>query len=179
MTDHRYGLLREAKMSGAVLCPGGPVVIREEAHVDLLADLLGIAPGPTHIAVVTADGARGYGMLGRHSETALRELDVLLDYHDATNEDANGRLAHEYQRPVAVASRQARDRWTREAIVDCVQAWHAAWGRPPRAHEWNARSAARWPQPDTVRRHFGSWSEAIKAAGYTPDRRGRPKKVAA
>lgn len=57
-------------------------------------DLLGVR-GPSHVIVLTADGPRGYGALSSHSDTALEALDAALDYRDAANEDADGRLPHE------------------------------------------------------------------------------------
>jgi hypothetical protein len=60
---------------------------------------LGLGHGPTHVIVIDAAGARGYGMLHRHSPRALDALDALLDYHDAANEGPDGLLPH--QRPGA------------------------------------------------------------------------------
>jgi hypothetical protein len=139
-----------------------------------LAPLL-LGRGPNHIVVLTADGARGYGMLHQHSADALDALDALLDYRDAANEDADGRLPHErgdYVAPaeqaqvVPIQQERSRNTWTPERIIAAIHAWHRSRGRPPGAHEWAARTAACWPAPQTVARHFGSWNAAIVAAGY-------------
>lgn len=72
-------------------------------------------------------------------------------------------------------------RWTREAVVAAIQAWTAEHGRPPTATDWNsamARAASRPERPDdfppvaTVQREFGSWANAVEAAGFDRPRPG-------
>lgn len=142
--------------------------VRERKPLDL--DLLGIDRGPSHIVVVTAEGARSHGMLHRHSDQALDALDALLDYHDAANEDADGLLPHQRAdyMPPPVKSRPKRrySYWTRDSIIREIRAWHRKHGRPPSVAEWNVRTKAKWPTSCTVMRHFGSWNAAIEAAGF-------------
>jgi hypothetical protein len=87
-----------ARAARTPIHPALPTEIRERAAPPL--KLLPVGRGPTHIVVLTADGARGYGMLGRHSARALDALDALLDYRDAANEGPDGLLPH--QRPAAM-----------------------------------------------------------------------------
>jgi hypothetical protein len=54
--------------------------------------------------------------------------------------------------------------WTQETIVAEIQAWVDENGRTPRMLDWRQRGHAPWET--TVRRHFGSWSAALEAAGY-------------
>lgn len=66
--------------------------------------------------------------------------------------------------------------WTREAIIAAVQRWADEHGLvPPTSGDWNstlARKAGRpergteYPSVHTVQDEFGSWSEAIRAAGF-------------
>lgn len=80
-----------------------------------------------------------------------------------------------------------RTLWTREAIVERIQAWVELYGRTPTATDWNPGMAEAWGRPDiadrfrqdgcwpyttTVQVRFGSWNDAIRAAGYTPRKPG-------
>jgi len=70
-------------------------------------------------------------------------------------------------------------RWSDEAIVRALTDWAGEIGRPPRREEWsgkqlhNASSGQRkwmrehpyWPSSSCVAGHFGSWSQALHAAG--------------
>lgn len=62
--------------------------------------------------------------------------------------------------------------WTREQIVSGIQQFAREHGRPPKAREWQEKSGDH-PWPPTVMKRFGSWNNAIAAAGFTPrPRRG-------
>lgn len=160
-----------------------------------------VAPGPTHIVICDVHGgARSLGRLHAHSAAALDALELGLDYYDAANEDAQGRLPHEtpagrrrVEREKAAvvpirAKRAYRKRgprwennWTREKIVAAMQAWNAQHGSPPTALQWRGAGEG-WPSRDTVEHHFGKWNMAIEAAGFTvltPGRQRRRERVAA
>ncbi|MBJ7469679.1 MAG: hypothetical protein JHD16_00175 [Solirubrobacteraceae bacterium] len=79
--------------------------------------------------------------------------------------------------------------WTPVRILEAIQSWEAAYGSPPRATEWcptlvrrygseaeerlaEARRRGEVPSVETVRRHFGRWSDAIVAAGFPRPRPG-------
>ncbi len=55
--------------------------------------------------------------------------------------------------------------WTRERILDAIQAWAVEYGEPPRAQEWQ-RGTPDYPARTTVCAMFGTWNAAIRAAGY-------------
>jgi hypothetical protein len=58
-------------------------------------------------------------------------------------------------------------RWTREAIVEAIQAWTVEQGRAPQAQDWSAGSATH-PERSTVAKAFrgaGGWAGALFAAG--------------
>lgn len=84
-----------------------------------------------------------------------------------------------------------RLKWTEEEIIQKIKDWQAKYGEIPAATDWNpsdcrrsARiSAARsqvwlerserfsqgvYPWPGTVQKVFGSWNNAIRAAGFQP-----------
>lgn len=81
--------------------------------------------------------------------------------------------------------------WTAERIVAAIQEWAREHnGAPPAASEWlgqvegsigqyakGPRSASgvhrRWPPVTTVQREFGSWANAIEAAGFPKPTVGR------
>jgi Homing endonuclease associated repeat len=70
-------------------------------------------------------------------------------------------------------------RWNDEAILRALREWTEEMCRPPRRQEWcgeqphNAPPGRRkwmrehpyWPSSSCVADHFGSWSEALHAAG--------------
>src|SRR5665213_1130488 len=58
-----------------------------------------------------------------------------------------------------------RQRWSRERIVDAMRMFHEEHGYPPRAGDWRG-ALPTYPDPGTVSRHFGSWAQAIQAAGF-------------
>lgn len=78
--------------------------------------------------------------------------------------------------------------WTRDAVITAVRAWADEHGGiPPGAEDWNPQQAIAqgrpekadkfyeddaWPLTGTVQRVFGSWNDAIRAAGFDPRRPG-------
>jgi len=78
--------------------------------------------------------------------------------------------------------------WTREALIAAIQRWAQEHGEPPAVADWNPtvarrmndperaaragrrqeRQTAEWPHPISVIRRFGSWSNGLEAAGFTP-----------
>lgn len=72
---------------------------------------------------------------------------------------------------------RARSSWTREEIVEALSRWASREGAPPTKDEWRPaderwRTAApEWPSATIVVWVFGSWNEALAAAGFR--RRGR------
>lgn len=65
-------------------------------------------------------------------------------------------------------------KWTQEAIIAAIKLWTKKYGRPPTSIEWNekvdgsngrGKSTRLYPCPDACIREFGSWSNALAAAG--------------
>lgn len=76
---------------------------------------------------------------------------------------------------VAAAGLQPRTsgkRWSKELILHAIFEFNYERGRLPKAREWASgdREHGRYPSTHTVIRYFGSFTEAIEAAGYTPVR---------
>lgn len=67
--------------------------------------------------------------------------------------------------------------WTDETVVLAIRRWHAECGKPPSAQQWRTRGAGYWPPTTTAQRVFGTWSAAIRAAGFEPNPTGRPRKA--
>jgi hypothetical protein len=65
-------------------------------------------------------------------------------------------------------------RWDRETIVYAIDLWHRAHLKTPTVAEWET-AGREHPCRHTVQRVFGSWSAAMRAAGFKPRRRGEPK----
>lgn len=61
--------------------------------------------------------------------------------------------------------------WTRGSIVEAVRRFARERGRPPKYTEWKHRDpGGRWPGAPTVVAHFGSWGDAMAAAGLRAER---------
>jgi hypothetical protein len=57
--------------------------------------------------------------------------------------------------------------WTREAIIEAIQAEYERTGLPPSCDEWR-RGTDDHPPAIRVQRTFGSWRAGIEAAGLKP-----------
>jgi hypothetical protein len=107
----------------------------------------------------------------------------------ATSEDA-GRRAVSPRRPTTRWHFTQPGSWDRERIIGAICAWAEETGAPPFSYEWSPGSARslgligpeltkwerehpRWPGNSTVYRYFGSWPEALEAAGFEPRTRAR------
>src|SRR5262245_48539877 len=80
-------------------------------------------------------------------------------------------------------------RYSRLEIVEAIQRWVDEYGSPPTLQDWEPSSARRWgngaraerfeagewPSARMVRRQFGSFGAAVRAAGFAPGV-GRPSK---
>jgi hypothetical protein len=83
----------------------------------------------------------------------------------------------------------ARRVWTPERIIAAIQMWAQKYGSPPTACDWRVSPARRaeafdrfqvgdWPCTKIVQIRFGSWSAGIRAAGFKPRSKGRPRRRA-
>lgn len=78
----------------------------------------------------------------------------------------------EYREPTVVpAMRPSVSPWGREEIIAAMRAWHARYGKQPRANDW-IRVSEEHPTSQRVAVVFGSWNAGIAAAGFEP-KRGR------
>lgn len=57
--------------------------------------------------------------------------------------------------------------WSHEKLIELIQQWGAEHGEPPRVSDWRWRSGD-YPSFTTVIKYFGSWNNAIEAAGMEP-----------
>jgi HNH endonuclease len=55
--------------------------------------------------------------------------------------------------------------WTRDRIISALQRWHREYGYPPKSRNWQPRSTPWHPTIAMVRLVFGSWNDALIAAG--------------
>jgi hypothetical protein len=63
--------------------------------------------------------------------------------------------------------------WDRQSIIYAIDLWHRRHLRTPTVAEWE-QAGENHPCRATVQRVFGSWSAAMRAAGFRPRRRGQP-----
>jgi Homing endonuclease associated repeat len=66
-------------------------------------------------------------------------------------------------------------RWTPDTIVYAITLWARRYSRPPFTSEWEQAGEDN-PSRQTVARVFGSWNQAMAAAGFDPRPRGRPRR---
>lgn len=86
---------------------------------------------------------------------------------------ANGVPAKTEAAAPAAAKKQRGRIWTRGEVVAAILAFHAEHGRVPGADDWRHKDPdGKRPTVDNVQAIFGKWSEGIRAAGFTPRRRG-------
>jgi len=57
-------------------------------------------------------------------------------------------------------------RYTKELCIKSIQKFYKEFGKIPHKHEFQYNT--KYPDESTVRRLFGTWNNAIEAAGYTP-----------
>lgn len=65
-------------------------------------------------------------------------------------------------------------KWPKEQILQLMREWAAVYGRSPRPRDWKDRDTKPlegYPSETTVRKHFGSWDAAVRAAGLNPQHR--------
>ncbi len=65
--------------------------------------------------------------------------------------------------PEALAERTV---WSREKIIEAIQRWGAEHDDSPRTTDFNG--APDYPSLTTVIKYFGTWNNAIEAAGFEP-----------
>ena len=70
--------------------------------------------------------------------------------------------------------------YSRDAVLAAIREWARATGRPPTQQDWTpstdssrkwAREYPSWPSYVMVTTHFGTWREALEAAGHQPNRK--------
>jgi Homing endonuclease associated repeat/Recombinase zinc beta ribbon domain len=66
------------------------------------------------------------------------------------------------------------DPWKRAEVISALQAWARRHGRAPASTEW-VHAQTKHPCADTVRKEFGSWEDALRAAALAiPPRTPQP-----
>ena len=68
----------------------------------------------------------------------------------------------------AAGLESTHDQWDRKLILDAMRRFARRHGRAPSSEEWQVKGPARNPTAAVVRRHFGSFTAALAAAGYEP-----------
>ena len=63
--------------------------------------------------------------------------------------------------------------WTPERIIADIRRWNEIYGEPPKATQWllevrgdGTPNSRPWPHVNCVQKEFGSWSNALEAAGF-------------
>ena len=73
--------------------------------------------------------------------------------------------------------RARRHEWTRQEALEAIVRWSEVEGRAPTSSEWQSggrgsrrwsRQYPSWPTVREVQRLFGSWNQALRAAGFKP-----------
>lgn len=121
----------------------------------------------------------------------LRYRGECVDCGSPTVGDAPGNAPARCVKCNGAHTREMSRRWILESFAE----WHALFGSPPSAQDWNqglARAGGRldlieryeatgrpWPTVSLVQQNFGSWNAGVAAAGFAAlapgDRRGDPE----
>jgi hypothetical protein len=64
--------------------------------------------------------------------------------------------------------KRPRGYWTRERIIEAIKAWAREHGEPPGYNDWERGGSLDHPVSVTVAKKCGSWSGAIREAGFEP-----------
>lgn len=95
----------------------------------------------------------------------------------ARTDGSNGRAkAPKLCAACAAAKQHAGRRWTREAVLAEIRRFYDLNGRKPNSSEWlrgNPHDGSPYVDVSTVQREFGSWNNAIRAAGLPTDKPGK------
>jgi hypothetical protein len=65
--------------------------------------------------------------------------------------------------------------WTRAGVVRAIRAYAFFHDRPPSEVEWRAQRGSTWPTEAAVQQLFGSFGDALAAAGLEPQRGHRAR----
>jgi hypothetical protein len=148
------------------------VVLAREAEKMNTADVLVLGrkeePQPDHLDQLrheqSEDGCEGCVDLGVDWQGRVR----------CSRRASVGRYCrtHANQRLREIACRRVAgkhgNRWTRASIIEAIYACVEVSGRPPSAAEW--KRGGDHPSYNAVSRVFGSWSAALRAAGWQTGR---------
>lgn len=114
-----------------------------------------------------------------------------VDCGKPTAHSGNGRPSERC--PACVGARTRAK--TRQWLLDSIHDWVDRYGEPPCSLDWNMAYSRRrrnpdllpaleirhmdrkWPPVTSVVNHFGSWTNFVREAGYTPNKVGRPAKA--
>jgi hypothetical protein len=97
-------------------------------------------------------------------ESALSSAAMLEQLRD-------GGLGALPEEPVAAPGRlpgRRTLRWSQEDLVAAIRRWASEKGRQPTSTQWMSSPGFGWPTTNTCVRAFGSWSAAVRAAGFEP-----------
>lgn len=57
--------------------------------------------------------------------------------------------------------------WSKEQVIEKIKEWAARYGVPPTSGQWHG-TGGKWPSAMTAAKRFGTWNNAIRAAGFVP-----------
>lgn len=144
-----------------------------------IGELLGVGRKAVHSWLSDPDGSMA---AARHEAHRLRSLKPCVDCGTPIDGTHGTRISERCQ-PCAHAESKV---WTPEAIMRAIEEWTHEHGEPPAVADWNAvrcrrmndedrarryeegAAAGKWPSHVSVVRAFGSWNEALVAAGFEP-----------
>lgn len=133
-----------------------------------IADILGISR--SYAAALTSEDPLGEKARARKD----RYRGVCEDCGAPTDGSSGPNSTPSFCSPCSHARQKADKVWTREAVIDAIQRFHTAHGRPPTATDWiRSNPANGYPPRSAVyvasknsRAPFLKWADAIEAAGF-------------
>lgn len=142
----------------------------QKISTPIIAAALGLAPNTVRNYLNDPDGAKERARKATYGGTC--------ETCGAKTDGSNGRaLAPKVCARCWRLAQHDRRIWNEARVLAAIRTFHSLHGRPPWSKEWlrsedlaaaELRDGVAYPWTTTVLREFGTWLNAIRAAGYEP-----------
>lgn len=143
-----------------------------------IGEALGISRSYASDLYLDPDGARSRARKDSYAQPCV-------DCGASTSGSEGRKIAPRCHDCAAAKAGLARTYWTAALIIERIQEWVALYGAPPAIADWSPQHArqalgdearaqrfesadGRWPWFTIVFDRFGSWNDALEAAGFAP-----------
>lgn len=145
-------------------------MLREDGFTQVeIADVLGISRQYVSDLVNDPDGSKVRARKDSYRGTC--------ETCGAPTDGSNGPGSAPKQCATCFNNRRHEERyWTKETVIAAIRRFAAENGRKPFSSEWSRNGPEYAPDVSLVLREFGTWNNAIAAAGFPTEPRGKFKR---